>query len=77
MQRLYVALLSLRSNFMALLKIVRKLPIALQSIEADYWRARPWQERLQALEDIRAEYNSWKYHAESGFQRICTVFKRA
>jgi len=31
---------------------------------------------LLALELIREEYNSWRYNAEQGFQRVYRVIKR-
>ena len=40
-----------------------------------YWQQRAPQERLAALEEIRMEYNTWKYATEQGFQRVCRVIK--
>lgn len=41
-----------------------------------YWRGRPPIERILTLEQIRQEYNLWKYGAESGFQRVYRIVKR-
>jgi hypothetical protein len=57
------------------IKAIHKYPIASQPRESDYWRTRTGQERLQALEDIRTEYNSWKYPDNPGFEYVCVVRK--
>ncbi len=44
--------------------------------DAAYWRSRPPEERIAALEEIRAEYHRWKGDAESRLQRILTVVER-
>jgi hypothetical protein len=41
-----------------------------------YWLSRPSIERICALEEIRKQYNDWKYGAGQGFQRIYKVIKR-
>ncbi len=41
-----------------------------------YWLSRPPIERIRALEEIRKEYNDWKYVPERGFQRVYRVVKR-
>lgn len=41
-----------------------------------YWRTRPVIERLQALEEIRREYNCWKYGTEPRLQRVYQIIKR-
>ncbi len=41
-----------------------------------YWLSRPPAERIQALEEIRKEYNDWKYGPEQRFQRVYRVVKR-
>ena len=38
--------------------------------DAEYWSQQTPQQRLDALEEIRQEYNQWKYSAESRFQRV-------
>jgi len=52
--------------------------VKLKDVQSDfaYWQSRPYQERLEALEKIRQEYNSWKYGTEQGFQRVYTIIKR-
>lgn len=57
--------------------IVRKGKIAEQGNDFDYWQSRPVYERILALEQIRHEYNLWKYGAEQGLQRVCTIVKCA
>ena len=44
--------------------------------EIHYWLARPAIERIQTLESIRLEYNTWKYGPQSGFQRVYRAVKR-
>lgn len=41
-----------------------------------FWLTRPAIERIATLEQIRKEYNLWKYGSESGFQRVYRVVKR-
>jgi len=44
--------------------------------DAAYWRALPYQVRIEALEQIRLEYNQWKYRAQAGLLRVITIIKR-
>jgi hypothetical protein len=39
----------------------------------EYWQSQPYDFRLAALEQIRTEYNSWKYDTEQGFQRVYSI----
>jgi len=41
-----------------------------------YWLSRPPIERIRALEEIRKQYNDWKYGAGLEFQRVYTIIKR-
>lgn len=41
-----------------------------------YWLSRPPIERIIALEEIRQQYNTWKYGAGQEFQRVYTIVKR-
>lgn len=41
-----------------------------------YWLSRPPVERILALEEIRKQYNEWKYGDREGFQRVYTIVKR-
>lgn len=43
--------------------------------DADYWRALPVEDRLQALEDIRREYNEWRYGAHPRLERVYSIIK--
>lgn len=38
-----------------------------------FWQTQSYEFRLAALEQIRAEYNTWKYGTEQGFQRVYCV----
>lgn len=38
-----------------------------------YWLSRPAIERIATLEQIRLEYNTWKYGIEQGFQRVYRI----
>lgn len=44
--------------------------------DAAYWRTLSYQERIEALEQIREEYHRWKADAQPGFQRVYTIVKR-
>jgi hypothetical protein len=41
-----------------------------------YWQSRPIEERIAALEEIRQEFNQWRYGAEQGLQRVYTIIKK-
>jgi hypothetical protein len=56
--------------------VVKKLRLGEAKNDAAYWRTRPYQERIEALEQIREEYHHWKADAQSGFQRVYTIGKR-
>jgi hypothetical protein len=57
-------------------KTYTKSRIGEQKGDFAYWQTRPYEERLAALEQIRREYHLWKYGAEPGFQRVCTIVER-
>ncbi|RJQ53870.1 MAG: hypothetical protein C4530_17550 [Desulfobacteraceae bacterium] len=57
-------------------KVVRKYKIKEQPKDFSFWQSKSYEERLDALEQIREEYNSWRYHAEQGFQRVYRIVKR-
>jgi hypothetical protein len=56
--------------------VVRKGLIKDQGNDLEYWLSQPPEARLAALEQIRQEYNTWKYGSEQGFQRVYRVIKR-
>jgi hypothetical protein len=41
-----------------------------------YWLSRPPIERIRALEEIRIQYNNWKYGSGREFQRVYKIIKR-
>jgi len=44
--------------------------------DLDYWSSQFPIDRLNALEEIRQEYNTWKYGSEPRLQRVYRVIKR-
>jgi hypothetical protein len=62
---------------MSIRKVVKKYKFNEQPNDSVFWQSRSYEERLNALEEIRKEYNSWRYNAEQGFQRIYRIIKRA
>jgi predicted nucleic acid-binding protein len=44
--------------------------------DAAYWRSRPPEERLAALEEIRTEYHHWRHDAEPRLQRVHRIAER-
>lgn len=44
--------------------------------DAAYWRSLSYQDRIDALEQIREEYHHWKADAQPGFQRVYSIVKR-
>lgn len=57
-------------------KHVVRVALGAPSSDFAYWQAQPPMARLAALEEIRQEYNRWRYGAKPGFQRVCRVVKR-
>ncbi|BAQ63207.1 hypothetical protein GM3708_3613 (plasmid) [Geminocystis sp. NIES-3708] len=58
-------------------KTYQKISLKQQSSDFNYWQTQTYQQRLQALEEIRQEYHLWKYqNVESRLQRIYTVSQR-
>ena len=43
--------------------------------DAKFWSKQSIEKRIQALEEIRTEYNQWKYGAQSRLQRVYRVVK--
>lgn len=57
-------------------KVINKTKIGEETSDFAYWQTKSYGERLAALEDIRREYNNWKYtDAEQRFHRVCRVVK--
>ncbi|MCF7920850.1 MAG: hypothetical protein K9N06_13145 [Candidatus Cloacimonetes bacterium] len=57
-------------------KVVNRKKITEQSSDRAYWLSRSCQERIDALEEIRTEYNTWRYNDKQRFQRVYTITKR-
>ena len=57
-------------------KVVNKINIKDQKSDYWYWVNQPHQKRLETLEQIREEYNKWKYADKQGFQRIYRIIKQ-
>jgi hypothetical protein len=57
-------------------KVVNKTKIGEEKSDFAYWQTKTSAERFAALEEIRREYNNWKYtDAEQRFQRVYRVVK--
>ena len=61
---------------MGISKVVNKYKIDEQPSDFSYWQTKSYEERLNALEQIRKEYHLWKDNAEQGFQRVYKITKR-
>ena len=61
---------------MSIIKVVTKYKIDEQPSDFSFWQSKSYQERIDALEQIRQEYNQWRYHAEQGLQRVYKIIKR-
>jgi hypothetical protein len=55
--------------------VVKKLRLHDAKSDAAYWRTRTYQERLEALEEIREEYHRWRGDAQPGLQRVYSITK--
>ncbi len=56
-------------------KVIRKLRIPDEKSDFSYWQSQLPQKRIEALENIRTEYNTWKYDTQQGLQRIYQIIK--
>ncbi len=57
-------------------KVVTKSRLSEQKSDFAFWQSKTYAERLAALEEIRQEYNNWKYtDAEQRFQRVYRIVK--
>ena len=54
-------------------KVVTKVCLDEQKSDFGYWQTKSYAEHLAALEEIRREYNNWKYGAEPRLQRVFTI----
>lgn len=61
---------------MSIVKVVKKYKIDEQPSDFLFWQSKSYEERLDALEQIRREYNQWRYDAEQGFQRVYRIVKQ-
>lgn len=58
-------------------KVIKKVKINEFKNDFNFWQNQPVEYRLGTLEDIREEYNGWKYGFKQRFQRIYTIIKRS
>ena len=59
----------------------RRFPVRItklgdDSSDIDYWISLDEIEGLKQLEELRQQYNTWKYGAEQRFQRVYRIVKR-
>jgi hypothetical protein len=62
------------------LKKARHFPVKIVKLGDDshdikYWASLSGIERLQQLEELRQNYNNWKYGRVQGFQRVYRIIK--
>ncbi len=55
---------------------IKKIPLDKEKNDFEYWQSQSYERRLMALEEIRTEYNNWKYHDQLGFQRVYKIIKQ-
>ncbi len=55
---------------------VRKGKLKEHENDFEFWQTQSYEARLLAVEQIRQEYNTWKYGSEQRFQRVYRVVKR-
>lgn len=54
----------------------RKGKLKEQGNDFNFWQSQSYEIRMATIENIRKEYNTWKYDIEQGFQRVYRVVKR-
>lgn len=55
--------------------VIKKVNAKDKKDDLSYWLSMPVSFRLEAVEKLRQEYNSWKYGTEQGFQRVYRITK--
>ena len=55
---------------------VRKGKIRQQGNDFLFWQSQPYEIRLATIEQLRQEYNAWKYGGEQVFQIVYRIVKR-
>jgi hypothetical protein len=55
---------------------VRKGKLKEQGNDFVFWQSQSYESRLATIEQIRNEYNTWKYGTEQGIQRVYRIIKR-
>ncbi len=55
---------------------IRKGKLKEQGNDFEFWQTKSYETRLAVVEQIREEYNDWKYGSKQGFQRVYRVVKR-
>lgn len=55
---------------------VRRGKMKEQGNDFEFWQTQPYEARLAVVEQIREEYNIWRYGSKQGFQRVYRVVKR-
>ena len=61
---------------MSISKVIKKYKLNEQPNDFAFWQSKSYEERLEALEEIRKEYNSWRYGTEQEFQRVYRIVKQ-
>jgi hypothetical protein len=59
---------------MSIDKVARKYTFKEQPNDFAFWQSKSFEERLATLEQIRKEYNSWRYDAEQDFKEFIELF---
>ncbi len=54
---------------------VKKVSLTERNSDFAYWQSQSPKSRLETLEEIRNEFNSWKYADEQRFQRVYHIIK--
>ena len=55
--------------------VIRKGKLKDQSNDFLFWQSQPYLKRLAVMEEIRQDFNTWKYGAEQRFQRVYRILK--
>ena len=56
--------------------IVKKIKLIEERSDYSYWVNQSVEARLDALESLREEFNSWKFNDQQRFQRVYRVIKQ-
>lgn len=58
------------------IRTIKTVSLKNQPSDLEYWKGQPVEKRLEALEEMRNQYITWKYGSQQRFQRVYKIIER-